>query len=125
MLDAVRAAAADHERVRIQYYAASSAETTVREVDPEEIFHAIGNWYVVAWDQLSGEERLFRADRIKRVEPTGSRSSSRARGCGAPSLHAGQDEDEVRLLLGPDARWVAEYYQTVEETSARTGPSRW
>jgi len=122
MLDAVRAAAADHERVRIQYYAASSAETTVRDIDPEEIFHAIGNWYVVAWDQLSGEERMFRADRIKRVEPTGESFEPRGlAGAGRPLYTPGQDEDQVRLLLGPDARWVAEYYATVEQTERSDG----
>lgn len=122
MLDAVRAAAADHERVRIEYYAASSAETTEREIDPEEIFHAIGNWYVVAWDQLSDEERLFRADRIRRVEPTGESFEPRGLAGAGRSLYTpGGDEDQVRLLLGPDARWVAEYYATVEQTERSDG----
>ncbi|HEX5950921.1 MAG TPA: hypothetical protein VFZ96_07955, partial [Actinomycetota bacterium] len=38
-LEALRAATAAHERIRIEYYAASSASTTVREIDPEEVLH--------------------------------------------------------------------------------------
>ena len=121
-LDVVRAAAAGHERVRIEYYAASSAETTVREIDPEEIFHAIGNWYVVAWDHRSDEERLFRADRIKAVEPTGARFEPRGlAGAGRPLYTPGGAEEQVRLLLRPDARWVAEYYETLEEIERGDG----
>ncbi|MGZ8600777.1 MAG: WYL domain-containing protein, partial [Actinomycetota bacterium] len=56
----LRRASEEHERLRIEYYAASTAETTVREIDPEEVFFAIGNWYVVAWDHRSEAERLFR-----------------------------------------------------------------
>jgi proteasome accessory factor C len=121
-LDAVRTAAARHERVRIEYYAASSAETTEREIDPEEIFHAIGNWYVVAWDHRSDDERLFRADRIKHVEPTGETFEPRGlAGAGRPLYSPGGAEQEVHLLLRPDARWVAEYYETIEETEREDG----
>ena len=116
MLDALRAAVAGHERVRIEYYAASSAETTIREVDPEEVFSAIGNWYVVAWDHRSRAERLFRADRVRSVRPTGERFEPRGLdGAGRPLYTSTPEETEVRLLLRPEARWVAEYYEVREE----------
>ncbi len=115
-LEALRSAAAGHERVRIEYYAASSADTTVRAIDPEEVFHAIGNWYVVAWDHRSDDERLFRADRVRAVEPTGERFEPRGLAGAGRALYTRSDADaRVRLLLAPEARWVAEYYETEEE----------
>ena len=121
-LAAVRAAVAERERVRIEYYATSSAQTTVREIDPEEVFSAIGNWYVVAWDHRSEDERLFRADRIRKVEQTGERFEPRGLvGAGRPLYTRTQHEAEVRLLLSPDARWVAEYYEVQEETEHANG----
>ncbi len=122
-LEALRAAVAEHERIRIEYYAASSASTTVREIDPEEVLHAIGNWYVVAWDHRSNEERLFRADRVRSVEPTGKRFEPRGlAGAGRPLYTRGEADAEVRLLLGPEARWVAEYYE-IERSEERPGGS--
>lgn len=121
-LEALRAAAAGHERVRIEYYAASSADTTIREIDPEEVFHAVGNWYVVAWDHRSDDERLFRADRVRTIEPTGERFEPRGLVGAGRALYTRSEADvEVRLLLGPEARWVAEYYETQEELERPDG----
>lgn len=121
-LDELRRAAAAHERLWIEYYAASTAETTTREIDPEEVFVAIGNWYVAAWDHRSGAERLFRVDRIRSVERTGDRFEPRGlEGAGRPLYSAGEDDVEVVLRLSPDARWVAEYYETSAEAELEDG----
>ncbi|MBI2237173.1 MAG: WYL domain-containing protein [Actinobacteria bacterium] len=121
-LEAVRRALAGHERLEIEYYATSTAETTVRRIDPEEVFFAIGNWYVVAWDHLSGEERLFRADRIRGVKATGERFEHRGLpGAGRPLYTPTGRDVSVRLLLGPAARWVAEYYETESEREKGNG----
>jgi proteasome accessory factor C len=121
-LDALRKAVAGNERVRIEYYAASSAETTAREVDPEEVFFAIGNWYVAAFDHHSGEERLFRADRIRSVEPTGEIFESRGLAGVGRALYTPTERDvPVRLLLHPGARWVGEYYEVDAETETPAG----
>lgn len=116
-LGALRRAAVSHERLRIEYHAASTAETTVREIDAEEVFLAVGNWYVVAWDHRSDAERLFRADRIRGVEPTGERFEPRGlAGAGRPLYTPGELDVEVRLRVSPAARWVAEYYETTAVT---------
>jgi len=121
-LDALRKAVAGHERVRIEYYAASSAETTTRLVDPEEVFFAIGNWYVAAFDHRSEEERLFRADRIHSVEQTGEAFEPRGLAGAGRALYTPTERDvPVRLLLHPGARWVAEYYEVDAETEATGG----
>ena len=121
-LDALRKAVAGNERVRIEYYAASSAETTAREVDPEEVFFAIGNWYVAAFDHRSGEERLFRADRIRSVEPAGETFEPRGLAGAGRALYTPTERDvPVRLLLHPAARWVGEYYEVDAETETPAG----
>lgn len=112
-LEVLRHASAEHERLRISYYAASTAETTEREVDPEEVFLALGNWYLAAWDHRSDAERLFRVDRIRSVQRTGERFEPRGlAGAGRPLYTRGDEDVDVRIRLAPDARWVAEYYET-------------
>jgi proteasome accessory factor C len=121
-LATLRRAVASHERVRIQYHAASTAETSTRDIDPEEAFFAIGHWYVVAWDHRSDAERLFRADRIRAAEPTGETFEPRALEGAGRALYTPSERDvDVRLRLGAGARWVAEYYETSEETELADG----
>ncbi len=121
-LGVLRAAAAAREVLRIEYYAASGAETTEREIDPEEVFFAIGNWYVAAWDHRSSQERLFRADRVRSAVPTGARFESRGlQGSGRALYTPGEDDVTVTLRLGPEARWVAEYYATTGESELADG----
>jgi proteasome accessory factor C len=121
-LAAVRLAVERRERVQIEYYAASRDELTVRRIDPEHVFSAIGNWYVVAWDHLADAERLFRVDRIRSVAATGEAFEPRGLiGAGRP-LYTRSDQDiAVRLLLGPSARWVAEYYETERAVALEDG----
>jgi len=118
-LDDLRAAARDRARIRIEYFAHSSGEWSVRDIDPEEVFSSRGSWYVAAWDVTNRGERLFRADRIREAVRTGETFTPRGlAGAGRP-LYTLTDEDvSVRLRLRPEARWVAEYY-TVTETTER------
>lgn len=121
-LPLLRDGAAGHERLRIEYYAGSTGETTTREIDPEEVFLAMGNWYVVAWDHRSDAERLFRVDRIRSVDPTGERFHARGlAGAGRPLYTAAEDDVEVHLRLAPEARWVTEYYETTSATELPDG----
>jgi len=121
-LETLRRAATDCRRLAIEYYAASRDTTSVREIDPEEVFSAMGNWYVVAWDPEADGERMFRADRIKTVRETGQRFEPRGlAGAGRP-LYTRSDQDvRVRLLLRPRARWVAEYYDVESATERGDG----
>jgi proteasome accessory factor C len=114
-LDLLRTAAGRHERLEIEYFAASTGEWSHRRVDPEAIFSSLGNWYVAAWDADANAERLFRADRIRRADPTGERFKPRGlEGAGRPLYTSGQEDVPVRLRLQPAARWIAEYYATVD-----------
>ena len=119
-LDAVRAAAESHERLRIAYAAASTGERTERIIDPEAVFASSGQWYVAAWDVEIDDERLLRVDRIDAATPAGVRFEPRGlQGAGRPLYTPGAEDVGVRVRLRPQARWVAEYYvatDPVEET---------
>jgi proteasome accessory factor C len=116
-LERVRAAAADHERLEIDYFSASRSETTTRRIDPEEVFTGLGNWYVVAWDHTADDERMFRTDRIRALRATGEPFEPRGlAGAGRPLYTRSSEDVQVRLLLRPGARWVSEYYDVADAT---------
>jgi proteasome accessory factor C len=121
-LPALRVAAAEHERIRIGYTAASTGEASERDVEPEAVFASAGHWYVVAWDLSVDGERVFRADRVSTVEGTGVRFPPRGlEGAGRPLYTPGDRDVAVRLLLRPAARWVAEYYTTTDVVTRDDG----
>jgi proteasome accessory factor C len=121
-LDAVRAASAAHDRLRIAYVAQSTGERTERVVEPEAVFASAGHWYAAVWDVEVDDERLLRIDRIASVETTGERFSPRGlQGAGRP-LYTPSDRDvDVRVRLHPPARWVAEYYLARDVTERPDG----
>ena len=120
-LDAVVDAAEKRKRVEIDYYSATRDEVATRRIDPEHVFSAIGNWYVVAWDDRSDAERLFRVDRIRETRDTGETFEPRGLAGPGRDLYTPSDEDiRVRLRLSPEARWVAEYYRA-ERAVVRRG----
>jgi proteasome accessory factor C len=115
-LDAVRRAAERRERIEIDYYSGLRDELTTREIDPEHVFSALGNWYAVAWDASKDEERLFRVDRIRAVRPTGTTFEPRGlAGQGRALYTPGTDDIVVTLRLGPGTFWVAEYLETTDQ----------
>ena len=121
-LAAVRRAVEDRERLEIEYYTASRDELATRRIDPEHVFSAMGNWYVVAFDHLSEAERLFRVDRMRSVAETGETFEPRGlMGAGRPLYTPSRDDVSVRLLLDPTARWVAEYYEIEWSRAAEDG----
>jgi proteasome accessory factor C len=122
LLEELRLAAADRARLRIEYFAHSSGSWSEREIDPEEVFSSLGNWYVAAWDVTNDGERLFRADRIRSAERTGDRFEPRGLAGAGRALYTPSGEDvPIRLRLRPPARWVAEYYAVAESREGADG----
>ena len=112
-LETLRRAALGHERIAIEYFAGSTGAWSTRDIEPEEVFSAMGNWYVAAWDVDADDERLFRADRIRAATGTGVRFEPRGlEGAGRALYTPTGEEVRVRLTLRPNARWIAEYYVT-------------
>lgn len=112
--DDVSAAVAASERVRISYWTPARDELTEREITPRAVFAQEGHWYAVADDHRSGQERVFRLDRIDAWARTGTIDEARAVDIPAPGAWFADDPDlEVATLrLGPQARWIVERYPT-------------
>jgi proteasome accessory factor C len=118
LVSALRSAAAANEVVEITYTSLSREQTTVRQIEPWRVFSSMGNWYVAAHCRLAGGERLFRIDRIRRITPTGEHFDPPADLPPPEVRYVPSAEDVVcRIALGPQARWVADYYP-VEIVSA-------
>jgi proteasome accessory factor C len=121
-LAVVRLAVERRERLEIEYYTAGRDDLGRRRIDPEHVFSAIGNWYVVAWDHVADAERLFRADRIRSARATGETFEPRGlEGAGRPLYTRSTGDISIRLVLSPGARWVAEYYETERVTERGDG----
>ena len=126
-LDALRGATSAGERVELDYYSFARDEMTTRVVDPERVFNAGGAWYLAGHCFRADAGRVFRVDRVRAVRPAGrqvdthpSPAEKEASGAGGLVYRAGPDDLRVRILLEPEAAWVAESLP-VESRKARAG----
>jgi len=117
-LKLIREALDEGRRVGIQYFSASSGTLTERAVDPWALYAALGRWYLIGWDHLQGDERMFRTDRIKSIElldepapipddfdPSEYRGGFKLR----------SDQPVARFELSPRAAgWFEEYYPVLD-----------
>ena len=101
-------------RVHLEYLSATRGELSERDVDPWALIAALGRWYLIALDHLSGEERMFRLDRMKEVTVLETPAPvpedfdpSRYKG----AFVGGDEEPLMTLEIAPGvARWFSEYY---------------
>lgn len=78
-LYALLAEAADaSEKVRIEYFTASSGTHSSRVIHPHALVNDRGAWYVNATCETAGGPRTFRLDRIRQATPTGEHFSEAA-----------------------------------------------
>ena len=107
----LRTAAQNRDVVAIDYVSLSSGEETHREVEPWSIFSTLGNWYVRGFCRLADAERVFRIDRIQKVDVVDSGYDMPEQ---LPPPIVGYTPNEGDVLatieLSPRARWVADYY---------------
>lgn len=114
----LRDALAGKCRVKIEYLSATRGELTERAVDPWGLIAALGRWYLVAWDRLTDEERMFRLDRMKSASITDEEAEvpedfdpERYKGA-----FTGEGTAHTTLEISPAAaRWFEDYYP-VEST---------
>jgi proteasome accessory factor C len=97
--------------VSLTYTALGSGQTTERLVEPWSVFSANGNWYLSAFCRSADAERVFRVDRIRRAAAT-DEAFTPPESPPPPEVRYTPGEEDVRttIRLGPNARWVAEYY---------------
>jgi predicted DNA-binding transcriptional regulator YafY len=68
LLEKLRSAARDQQRVNMQYQSTTGDKLTERQVDPYALVHRGGWWYLVGYCHLRNGARTFRADRIQSLE---------------------------------------------------------
>jgi proteasome accessory factor C len=126
-VERLQEAAANDERVEIDYYSFARDEMTTRVIDPWRVFHAFGTWYVAGWCHRAQGERLFRVDRVRAVRATGehfdpsTRADDDLRGS---VYHPSPDDPRVTLQLAPAAEWVVESHPYESATQRRDGSWR-
>lgn len=112
-LETLQRAVEEHRVVDLEYLSTTRAELSSRKVDPWGLVAANGRWYLVGWDHLSDEERMFRVDRMKAAalldEPAKvPRDFDPERYRGAFS---GAGRTVMTVEISPDAaRWFEDYY---------------
>jgi proteasome accessory factor C len=124
-LETLRGALAGRRKVRMEYLSQTRGELTHRTVDPWGLIVALGRWYLVGWDHLAGDERMFRIDRVKSVEALDSPAEApedfdpqRYRG----AFRGGGDDAVLALEISPAAaRWFEEYYPVSSSSALEDG----
>jgi proteasome accessory factor C len=137
-LEELQSALRDSKRVRLEYFSATRGELTTRDVDPWGLVAAVGRWYLVGFDHLSEEERMFRADRIKNAaildedaEVPDDFDPARY----SEAFVGGPSDEAMSLEISPAvAKWFGDYYpveslETLDDGWARvtiaSGSDRW
>lgn len=120
--DALAAAVIANAVLAVRYWTASRDEVNERRIVARLVFSDRGDWYVIADDERSGEQRTFRVDRIEALTDTGERAE--ARRVDAPTagwFAEGDDVGTAVLVLAPEAAWVVERYPTRSVTTGADG----
>jgi proteasome accessory factor C len=124
-MDTLRSALEAGRQIDVEYMSASRGELTRRKIDPWALVAALGRWYLVGWDHLSEEERLFRVDRFKTTvvldEPATvpeDLDTSKYRGA-----FAGEGADAtVTFDISPQtATWFEDYYPVMDSHALEDG----
>lgn len=66
--EAVGSALLKRRRLRIDYYARGTNQTSQRDISPQRLINYRGNWYLDGWCHLRNNLRSFSIDSIRRVE---------------------------------------------------------
>lgn len=119
-LESVTKAAESGERLTITYWTPADNTEKERTVTVRSVFTDRGHWYVTADDDLSGDQRHFRVDRIRAVVPTGQFVEVVKSAVEVPAWFSdATDATKVTLDIDAAALWVVETYPcTVVEERA-------
>jgi proteasome accessory factor C len=138
VLPVVRQAVEQRRRLHLAYLVPGRDQVTERDVDPMRLLLVEGRSYLEAWCRRVEGVRLFRLDRMERVElldlPAEPPPDAQPRDLSQGLFLPGPDDLLVTLALRPGAAWVADYYpcESVQETGdgglvvrLRTGDTAW
>jgi len=76
VLTAIAAACRDAQRLRFDYRTREGDEA-VRTVEPHRLVQTASRWYLLAWDVVRDDWRIFRVDRVRPRLPAGPRFTPR------------------------------------------------
>lgn len=108
-LAALRQALAAGRRVEIEHVS-STGERSTRTVDPWQVVHEGGTWYLAGHDHLRSGPRTFRVDRIVSARVLDEPADAAPAAAPKPVFAPTEDDPRVTLELAPSARWVVETY---------------
>ena len=108
----------EHREVDFDYFSGGKGVTERRAVQPRELFSHRGQWYLAAFCLSRADERLFRLDRIARLELSSRTFAPRVpSGRGLPRGEDAKARVKVRFSaaaapyaserFGAEARWLA------------------
>jgi predicted DNA-binding transcriptional regulator YafY len=70
-LSTIQTALTNFSVIKIDYYSPNNDEITERHIEPFALISKVGeSWYLIAWCRLRKDYRLFRFDRIRKIEIT-------------------------------------------------------
>ena len=117
LTDEIVEATAGGAELAIGHQSPSRAVESERVIVPRHVFADSGNWYVLADDDVSGERRTFRIDRITTVRRTGTLHEIDHEASPPESFFVDAELPTVTLRLAPAAQWIVDRYpvQSVEE----------
>jgi proteasome accessory factor C len=112
-------------RVHLRYLVPSRDESTERDVDPMRVINFDAHWYLEGWCHRAEDVRLFRLDRIEALaildEDGTPPPTAEPRDLDAGVFTPQEQDQLVRLALGPGAVWVGDYYPTESLEQAPDG----
>ena len=116
VLEELRRAAESRRKVRIEYYSFGRDGHSTRVVHPWRVVNAAGNWYLQAWCEAVGGQRIFRVDRVTDPQVLGDTFDppDALEEVDSAVYHPRPDDPLVVLDLEPPAHWIAEQYPTVD-----------
>ena len=121
VLATLRASAAAHRVVEIDYYSYGRDQRSIRIIEPRRVFADTGNWYVEAHCRQAEDERLFRVDRIVGAV-AGDETFTPPHDRPEPVVFDHRNElDSVIIDVAPTQRWVASHYPNTAATELPDG----
>lgn len=109
-LGTLRLALARGRQVEIDHVAVGAGERRTRVVDPWQVIHEAGAWYLIGHDHLRDEPRTFRVDRVLAARVLDEPARPAPDAVGRPSFEPAGDDPRVVLDLDSSAGWVVETY---------------
>lgn len=115
-LTTLASAIARHEQVRLGYTASDGTGST-RLVDPHRLVPVGRRWYLLGYDNGRQDWRIFRIDRIHRLQPAGVRTLPRE----LPATDAAAYVASKLYSLAPTYRAVVTLHAPAAEVTRRLG----